>query len=106
MPLQDSANDSLRVLTFADISCYPRTTLAQLTAGCLEEILTPTRDNDCGTAPGEFGGCRLAQIRTPAGDECDFAAEEVVGEDARGVRRYSPMTLITSRLDRWPSNSQ
>ncbi len=82
MVRQDSANDSLSVLAFANISRDPRAALAQLTAGRREDLLTSTRDHDCGAAPGEFGGRRLAQIRAPARDECDFAGEEVVGEDA------------------------
>ena len=81
MLLQDGANDSLGVLAFANVSCHPRAALAHLTAGCVKDVLTPTREHDRRAAPGEFGGGRLAQIRAPAGDERDFASEEVVGED-------------------------
>ena len=48
----------------------------------------------------------LAEIRAAAGDDCNLACERAVGEYARGLHAYSPITLITRRLRRPPSNSQ
>jgi hypothetical protein len=93
-------------LTFADVSYHPGATRADLSTGRLEDILAPPRNHDRRAAAGELGGGCLAEVRASSRDERDAAAEKVVGEDARGLRLYSPMTLITSRFDRWPSNSQ
>ena len=100
MPVQDGADDRLRVVGFANISRHRGADLADLLSRCLEHVLTPTGDHDCRAAPGELGGGGLAEVRPPARDERDLARKEIVGEDSRRVRLYSPMTLMTSRFDR------
>jgi hypothetical protein len=104
--IQNRANDPLGFRSFADVPAGVSAAFTDLGDGVRQDLLAATGDHDRRAAAGQLGRGRLAQVRTPAGDQRDPAVEGVGCENLGRLQRYSPNTLITSRLGRPPSNSQ
>jgi hypothetical protein len=104
--LEGRRHDLLSAGAIPDVTGDPRATLPQLRGRSLEHLRSAPCDHHVSAAARQLGRRRLAEIGAAAGDDRDPSFERAVDEDARRFHGYSPSTLITSRLDRRPSNSQ
>ena len=104
--LERAPYDPLGLGRYPDVARDHRAALSDLRRGLLEDLLTPTRNHDPGAAAHQFSGGRLTEVGAAAGDQHDPAGQRAGREHARRFQRYSPITLITSRFGRRPSNSQ
>jgi hypothetical protein len=104
--LERGSDDLLGSALRPDVAGDPRAAAADLRRGLLEHILPSADDRDRCAAARQLTRRGLAEVGAAAGDDCDRVRERSVLEHPRGLHGYSPITLITSRFARWPSNSQ
>ncbi len=104
--LEHGRDEVVDLRGLADVRHGHMAATADLLGGAAQDVLAPAHDHHLGSAARQLRRRGLAEVRAATGDECDLAGERAVGEHARGALHYSPITLITRRLGRPPSNSQ